>query len=109
VREPLRVAYRTVAKDRTPEQTALLKQHPSVEKLSGGSLYLYDTTYKTKHAATLKGMADEAAAVRAKKPKEEFVQAFAELPAKPGAIPATHLFFRGNPESPKEVVKPSDL
>ncbi len=109
VREPLRKAFRTVAKDRTPEQLALLKQHPTVEKLSAGSLYLYDTTYKTKHADTLKKMTEEAAAVRAKKPKEELVHAFAELPVKPEAIPATFLFFRGNPESPKEKVSPSDL
>ncbi len=96
VREPLRKAFRIVAKDRTPEQVALLKQHPSVEKLSAGSLYLYDTTYKTKHADTLKKMTEEAAAVRAKKPKEELVHAFSELPTKPGAIPATFLFHRGN-------------
>lgn len=109
VREPLRKAFRTVAKDRTPEQLALLKQHPAVEKLNAGSLYLYDTTYKTKHADTLKKMTEEAAAVRAKKPKEELVHAFGELPAKPEAIPATFLFFRGNPESPKDKVSPSDL
>lgn len=109
VREPLRKAFRTVAKDRTPEQLALLKQHPTVEKLNAGSLYLYDTTYKTKHADTLKKMTEEAAAVRAKKPKEELVHAFGELPAKPEAIPATFLFFRGNPESPKDKVSPSDL
>ena len=109
VRGPLRKAFRTVAKDRTPEQVALLKQHPSVEKLSAGSLYLYDTTYKTKHADTLKKMIEEAAAVRSKKSKEELVHAFSELPAKPGAIPATFLFHRGNPESPKDPVKPSDL
>lgn len=109
VREPLRKAFRTVAKDRTPEQVALLKQHPTVEKLNAGSLYLYDTTYKTKHADTLKKMTEEAAEVRAKKPKEEMVHAFTELPAKPEAIPATFLFFRGNPESPKDKVEPSDL
>ena len=109
VRADLRKAYETVVKERTPEQIALLKQHPSIQSLSAGSLYLYDSTYKTKHADTLKKMTDEAAVVRATKPKEEFVHAFAELPFKPEAIPATHLFFRGNPESPKEVVKPSDL
>jgi len=109
VREPLRKAFRTVVKDRTPEQVALLKQHPSVASLSAGSLYLYDTTYKTKHADTLKKMTDEAAAVRAKKPKEELIHAFTEVPVKPEAIPATFLFHRGNPESPKDPVKPSDL
>jgi hypothetical protein len=109
IRDALREAYRTVAKDRSPEQVALLKDHPSVASLSAGSLYLYDTTYKTKHADTLKKLTEEAAAVRATKPKEEFVHAFAELPAKPEAVPATFLFHRGNPESPKDMVKPSDL
>ncbi len=109
IRADLRKAFETVVKDRTPAQVALLKQHPSIEKLNAGSLYLYDSTYKTKHADTLKKMTDEAATVRATKPKQEFAQAFTELPFKPEAIPATHLFFRGNPESPKEVVKPSDL
>ncbi|HEY1080966.1 MAG TPA: DUF1549 domain-containing protein, partial [Prosthecobacter sp.] len=70
-REVLRAAYRTEVKKRTPEQVKLLKSFPRVNQLSAGSLYLYDTTYKTKHAATLKAMADDAAAVRAKKPKEE--------------------------------------
>ncbi|MEQ1838928.1 MAG: PSD1 and planctomycete cytochrome C domain-containing protein [Verrucomicrobiales bacterium] len=109
IRADLRKAFETVVKDRTPEQIALLKQHPSIQSLGAGSLYLYDSTYKTKHADTLKKMTDEAAVVRATKPKEEFAQAFTELPFKPEMIPATHLFFRGNPESPKEVVKPSDL
>lgn len=109
IREALRAAYKTEAKARTPEQVALLKQHPSVEKLHGGSLYLYDTTYKTKHAATLKEMVEEAAAVRATKPVAEMVHAFAELPKKPEAVPATFLFHRGDFESPKEEVTPGDL
>ncbi len=109
IRDELRTAYRTEVKERTPEQVALLKQHPTILKLSGGSLYLYDTTYKTKHAATLKEMADEAAKIRATKPEVEMVQAFTELPKEPGAVPATHLFHRGDFESPKEEVQPGDL
>lgn len=109
IRDALRTAYRTDAKERTEEQTALLKQHPSVLKLSAGSLYLYDTTYKTKHAATLKEMSAEAAKIRAKKPVVEMVHAFTEVPKKPEAVPATHLFHRGDFESPKEKVQPSDL
>lgn len=42
VREPLRSAYKTIGKDRTPEQQALLKEYPSVASISVGSLYLYD-------------------------------------------------------------------
>ena len=56
IRADLRKAYETPVKERTAEQTALLKKHPSILKLSAGSLYLYDSTYKTKHAATLKEM-----------------------------------------------------
>jgi hypothetical protein len=109
IREPLRAAFKAAVKERTPEQLALLKQHPSIEKLNAGSLYLYDTTYKTKHAATLKEMSAKAAEIRAKKPTVEYVHAFAEVPKKPEAIPASFLFHRGDPESPKEEVKPSDL
>lgn len=107
LREPLRAAYRADAKKRTPEQVKLLKAHPAIEKLSAGSLYLYDTTYKTKHADELKKMVAEATAVRAKKPKEEFVQALDEAPA--ATVPATFLFNRGQPDQPKEAVKPGDL
>ncbi|MBP9225561.1 MAG: DUF1549 domain-containing protein, partial [Verrucomicrobiales bacterium] len=109
IREDLRKAFETVLKERTPAQVALLKRNPSIEKLNASSLYLYDSTYKTKHADTLKKLTEEATAVRATKPKEEFVQAFAELPTKPEAIPATFLFHRGNPEAPTDVMTPSDL
>jgi hypothetical protein len=42
LRDALRTAYKTVEKDRTPEQIALLKEYPSVANISVGSLYLYD-------------------------------------------------------------------
>jgi hypothetical protein len=108
-REALRKAYRTVAKNRKPEQVTLLKANPKVNQLSAGSLYLYDSTYKTKHADTLKKMTEAAASVRAQKPREEFLHAFAEQPKKPEAIPATFLFHRGDIEQPKQAVKPGDL
>ncbi len=109
-REALRSAYRTEAKKRTADQTKLLKAWPRINQLSAGSLYLYDTTYKTKHADTLKKMIEEATALRAKKPVEEFVHAFTELPkAKPELIPATFIFNRGNHDQPKDKVNPSEL
>ena len=109
-REALRSAYRTEAKKRTADQTKLLKAWPRINQLSAGSLYLYDTTNKTKHADTLKKMTEEATAVRAKKPVEEFVHAFTELPkAKPELIPATFIFNRGNHDQPKDKVSPSEL
>src|SRR5581483_1741094 len=60
LREPLRTAYYTEVAKRTPEQLKLLKEHPTINQLSGGSLYLYDRTYNTKHEAELKKIADEA-------------------------------------------------
>ncbi|MBE2284082.1 MAG: DUF1553 domain-containing protein [Prosthecobacter sp.] len=109
-RDALRTAYRTEAKKRGKEQVALLKAWPRINQLSAGSLYLYDTTYKTKHAAELKAMSEEAAKVREKKPKEEFLHAFVEEPkAKPELIPATFIFNRGNHDQPKDKVGPSEL
>ncbi len=108
-RAALHAAYRTEVKKRTPEQVKLLKAHPRVNQLSAGSLYLYDTTYKTKHADTLKKMAAEAAEVRARKPKEEFLHAFQEQPLKPEAVPATYIFHRGDIEQPRTKVQPGDL
>ncbi len=54
-------------------------------------------------------MTADAAKVRESKPVEEFVQAFTEVPKAPTAIPATFIFHRGDPEQPKEQVKPGDL
>lgn len=108
-REALRTAYRADTKKRTAEQTKLLKAWPRINQLSAGSLYLYDTTYKTKHADTLKKMTAEATAVRATKPAEEFLHAFTELPKKPEAVPATFIFNRGQHDQPKEQVKPGEL
>lgn len=42
LRDVLRTAYKTAVKDRTAEQTAALKEYPSVANISVGSLYLYD-------------------------------------------------------------------
>ena len=104
LRQPLRTAYQTIVKDRKPEQIALLKQHPTVNQLSGGSLYLYDR----KLADELAKFTEKAAAIRKRKPVEEFVPALTEYPALP-AQPATFLFSRGDPDVPKEQVQPGEL
>lgn len=198
LREPLRTAYRLPAKDRSEEQTQLLKEYPSVANISTGSLYLYDrrrderaakidadrkqkeqrfvdetrnaelakvpeedraavelalkapvatrtpeqaellakypgtqVTLATlgqfnpdaaaeierdkqqaaelrnsKSADDLKRYADNAAEVRARKPKEDFLRPLTEIP---GAVPATMVFHRGDPDQPREQVSPGDL
>ncbi len=109
IRADLRTAYETEVKERTPEQIALLKKHPKVNQLSAGSLYLYDTKYKTKHAATIKEMVEKAKEVRDTKPAVTQVQAFTEVAMKPEEVTKTHIFHRGDFESPTKEVKPGDL
>ena len=41
LKEPLRVAYKTVSSERSEQQAALLKEHPYIQNISSGSLYLY--------------------------------------------------------------------
>ncbi|MHC4879224.1 MAG: PSD1 and planctomycete cytochrome C domain-containing protein [Planctomycetota bacterium] len=96
-----REARETDAKKRTPEQKELIKKYPSLN-VSAGSLYLYDR----KAADELKKMSDEATALRATKPKEEFVRALTEVP---GSVPKTFLFARGDHEQPKDELEPAGL
>ncbi|MFM8471269.1 MAG: DUF1553 domain-containing protein, partial [Limisphaerales bacterium] len=108
LRAPLREAYKTAAAKRTPAQTKLLKEHPTVMQLSPGSLYLYEQ----KKADELKKQADEAAKIREKKPAEEFIPVFNEVATAASAKvePApTFLFHRGDPDQPAAAVKPGDL
>jgi len=107
LREPLRTAYRTEVKKRTPEQLKLLKEHPTINQLSPGSLYLYDRTYKTTHEKDLKVFAEKAAEIRKRKPVEQFIPVLSEVPAAP--LPETRLFLRGMIEVPREKMTPGEL
>lgn len=107
LREPLRTAYRTEVKKRTPEQLKLLKDHPTINQLSGGSLYLYDRTYKTKHEAELKVFTEKAAETRKRKPVEQFIPVLSEVAGAP--LPETHLFYRGLIDAPRDKVEPGEL
>ncbi len=102
LRTPLAQARNTPDKQRTAEQKQLLKEHPSVN-VTAGSLYLYDR----KAADELKKMADQAAAVRARKPPEGFVRAVWEPLDQPPA--KTFVFFRGDHQQPTTVVPPREL
>ena len=107
LRTPLREAFKTVVTKRTPAQVKLLKEHPTVMQLSPGSLYLYEQ----KKADELKKQTDEAAKIREKKPAEQFIPVFNEVVAagtKTEPAP-TFLFHRGDPDQPKQQLKPGDL
>lgn len=101
VHELARAAHTTVAKKRTADQKALLNKHPSLN-VTASSLYLYDN----KAADELKKMAAAAKQLRATKPQQQFVRALVESP---GRLPATHLFFRGDHEQPKQELLPAGL
>jgi hypothetical protein len=109
LRGPLRAAYRKEAKSRTPEEVRLLKEHPTINQLSPGSLYLYDRTYNTKHEAELKQIAAGATEIRKRKTEEIFLPVFNEPPAAVAAPPVTYIFHRGDPKNPKATVGPADL
>jgi hypothetical protein len=101
VRETVRLARDTPPAKRTPQQKQLLKEYPSVN-VTAGSLYLYDP----KAADDLKRYAQRAAAVRAKRPAEDYVRAVTEVP---GQVPVTHLFARGDISQPRQALAPGGL
>ncbi|NBV22606.1 MAG: DUF1553 domain-containing protein [Proteobacteria bacterium] len=107
LRAPLREAYKTAVAKRTPAQVKLLKEHPTVMQLSPGSLYLYEQ----KKADELKKLTDEATKIREKKPAEKFIPVFTEVAIKDAKteLAPTFLFHRGDPDQPKQQLKPGDL
>ncbi|MBM3968636.1 MAG: DUF1553 domain-containing protein [Planctomycetes bacterium] len=101
LRDPLRTAHNAAADKRTPEQTALLKDHPSIN-VNGGTLPLYDN----KAAEEVNAFSNRATELRGTKPPEEFVMVLNETP---NITPATFLFSRGEHFAPKQQVEPSEL
>ncbi len=101
-RVALREGYRTEAAKRTKEQNELLQKHPFVKDLSPGALYLYNAAA----AEELKKKDAAIAAVRATKPKEEFLHALVEPE---NHTPPTQLFHRGDHRQPKQTVAPAAL
>ena len=101
IHELARTAHATTAKERSAEQNAILKKHPSLN-VTAGSLYLYDK----KAADELEKMAAAAKKLRTTKPKENFVRALLESP---GRLPTTRLFYRGDHEQPKQELAPAGL
>ncbi len=99
-REPYRAARSTAEKDRTSEQKALIKKHPSALALY--SLDLYDAKLQKK----VTDKTAEAAKLRATKPPEGRVMALTELK---GKAPETRLFHRGDHDQPKQILQPGEL
>ena len=104
-REATREAVLTSPSDRTDEQTRLLKTYPMVKPVStiaGGLLVEYDSdAYRRFEKEN-----EQVAAIRSTKPSRHIVRVNRE---DPGVVPTSHLFFRGNPESPGDEVEPSEI
>lgn len=101
VSEKIRAALALADDKRSEQQKDLLRKYPSTN-VTAGSLYLYDR----KAAAKLKEMAAEAKAIRDKKPEEGFIRCLTE---RPGQVPETCVFVRGDHEQPGKIVKPAAL
>jgi hypothetical protein len=100
-REVLRTAFTTPADQRSPEQTKLLDDNPSL-KITPGVLYQYNQGA----ADELKKFDAQIAEIQAQKPAEDFIQALTEVP---GQAPATYLFHRGDYRQPASEVPPGEL
>ncbi len=101
LRGQLRDAYETPTAKRTAEQKALLKKYPATN-ISPGTLYQYNQ----KAADEIKKDYAAVAAIRARKPKEEFLRVMFETP---GKAPLAKVFHRGDPRQPKDEVQPAGL
>ena len=104
-REKLRDAFNAPKEKRTDEQKKLLDENPSV-KVEAGILYQYDPKAKEALAEALKPLDAKISELRAKCRPEDFVSVLTEVP---GQIPVTYLFHRGDPQQPKEAIKPGGL
>ena len=90
------------ADQRTPQQLAIIKEHPSLN-VDRGSVYLYEpgkTQELTKKYDQL------VATARGNRPAERFLDVLAEVP---GSIPTTFLHYRGDPTQPREEILPGEL
>jgi hypothetical protein len=103
-REPTRAAAETKESERTQEQKDLLLKYPEVKSIDfvRGFFVEYD---KDLHAKYTKRQ-QEITALRATKPARQFVMAAFEPQAPP---PESKLYFRGDPEQPKQTVSPGEL
>lgn len=101
-REMAKLTRATPADKRTPEQVQLFKDYPSLN-VDRGSAYLYDGKRINEHN---KKYDDQKSTILAKRPADNFLAAFSEVP---NHTPVTYLFFRGDYNVPKDAVAPGGL
>ncbi len=97
-----RLAHDASADKRSNEQLELIKQHPFLN-VDRSTVYLYLPDRLTEFN---KRWDDRTETAAKKKPADDFVQCLTEIP---GQIPTTKLFARGDFNSPKQDIAPSEL
>jgi len=103
-REETKKAVFAAEQKRTQRQKDLLEAYPMVKQVDfiSGLLVEYDGAAHQRFEKEKKKVSD----IRARKPPLRMIMATNE-PA--GDIPVSKVFFRGNPESPRETVDPAEL
>ncbi len=97
-----RAARETPAKERTDEQQQLIKEYPFLN-VDRGSVYLY---LPDRLRGFNKKWDEATESTRAQRPAEEMVRCLTEVP---GQVPSTHLFFRGDFNSPRKEIAAGEL
>ena len=89
-------------KNRTPEEQQLVKEYPFLN-VDRGSVYLY---LPDRQREFNKKWDELTARTKAKRPADDLVQCLFE---EPGHVPKTHLFARGDFNSPRTEIAPGEL
>ena len=101
-REAARKNVATPAKERTKEQKDFLAKHPDLIV----PVARVDQFDKEGFAALEKKFAERLAELNKQKPAENEAAALTEVP---GKVPTTHVFYRGDVNSPRAAVSPAEL
>lgn len=104
IRDETRVAVLTEPAKRSEQQKALLDRYPMVKPIGHiiGLLVEYDMPAYRRFEKEQQAFA----AIRATKPPLVRIMAGTE---RPGVVPTSRVFFRGNPEAHGDIVQPKEL
>jgi hypothetical protein len=105
IQEEARLVRKTSEAMRSPEQKALIKTYPFLN-VDRGSVYLY---LPDRLRAFNKKWDEATEAAKKKQPAEDFVHCLTEPTVGECKPPETFLFYRGDHNSPRNAVEPSEL
>ncbi len=100
-REFARKAYETEEKERTPEQALFLRETYPAVNVKRTVLHLFLSKYEDGEELSKLYLKynDKVQEIRKSKPEPDYIRVAAEIP---GKAPVTHVFYRGDMNSPEE-------